>query len=122
MLNTIRNSLPASSRDQVYIWVAAAVTLLAGLGYVTNTAAALWSAAGISSVTLAYALVHATSSWRAALYGFIIAAAPLATWYSIGTEEGWAAVVVFAAAVLGLTKATSTSQTFDESVGLHRAE
>lgn len=110
-LETIRNVIPASLREQLYTYVAAGVLLLSGLGYVANSVASLWVAVGVASVTLLFALLHSLSPWRTALYGFLAALAPLALWYSIGTATGWAAVLGFAATVFGITKAASNTTT-----------
>ncbi|MFF2123783.1 hypothetical protein ACFVXH_41380, partial [Kitasatospora sp. NPDC058184] len=104
-LDTLRDRIPAAAREQLYTYVAAGVLLIAGLGYLSDVVAALWAAVGVASVTLLFALLHAASPWRTALYGLLAALAPLALWYSIGTETGWAAVLTFAATVFGLTKA-----------------
>lgn len=111
LLETIRTAIPETARVRLYTYVAAGVLLLSGLGYVADSVASLWSAVGISSVTLAFALLHSTSPWRTALYGFLVALAPLALWYSIGTATGWAAVLGFAATVFGITKAASNTIT-----------
>lgn len=111
ILEAIRAAVPETARVQLYTYVAAGVLLLSGLGYVADSVASLWSAVGIASVTLAFALLHSTSPWRTALYGFLVALAPLALWYSIGTATGWAAVLAFAATVFGITKAASNTVT-----------
>lgn len=111
LLETIRAAIPETARVRLYTYVAAGVLLLSGLGYVADSVASLWSAVGISSVTLAFALLHSTSPWRTALYGFLVALAPLALWYSVGTATGWAAVLGFAATVFGITKAASNTIT-----------
>ncbi|MGC0364821.1 hypothetical protein ABH922_002805 [Rhodococcus sp. 27YEA15] len=121
ILDTIRAVIPATARTQYYTYVAAVVLLLSGLGYVAESVASLWSAAGIASVTLVFALLHSTSPWRTALYGFLAALAPLALWYSIGTATGWAAVLTFAATVFGITKAASNTIVTAVPGGRHRA-
>lgn len=104
-LETLRTSVPSAVREQLYTYVAAGVLLIAGLGYISDEVAALWTAVGLATVTLLFALVHSTSPWRTALYALLAAVAPLALWYSIGTETGWTAVLAFAATVFGITKA-----------------
>lgn len=112
-LETIRNAIPAKLREQLYIYVAAGVFLLSGLGYLTESVASLWVAVGTASVTLAFALLHSLSPWRTALYGLLAALAPLALWYSIGTASGWAALIAFAATIFGLSKAASKTSIID---------
>nr|WP_179275250.1 hypothetical protein [Rhodococcus sp. 06-1059B-a] len=104
-LDSIRATIPARIREQLYTYVAAGVLLLAGLGYISSAVAALWTAVGLASVTLLFALLHSTSPWRTSLYALLATIAPLALWYSIGTETGWAAVLTFAATIFGITKA-----------------
>ncbi|HEY9312126.1 phage holin [Williamsia sp.] len=108
-LDTIRTAVPATARAKYYTYVAAGVLLMSGLGVVTETVASLWSAAGLASVTLVFALLHSLSPWRTALYGFLATLAPLALWYSIGTATQWVAVLSFAATVFGITKAASNT-------------
>lgn len=109
MLDKIRALVPAAAREQYYTYAAAAIMLLSGLGYISQTLAALWIAAAGASITLLFALLHSLSPWRTALYGLLAAAAPLALWYSIGTEQNWAAAVAFAGVLLGVTKAAANA-------------
>lgn len=111
MLEKIRALVPPAAREQYYTYAAAAIMLLAGLGYISQTLAALWTAAAGASITLLFALLHSLSPWRTALYGLLAAAAPLAIWYSIGSERGWVAAVAFAGVVLGVTKAAANTST-----------
>lgn len=120
MLDTFRAALPASSRDRVYEIAAAAIVLLAGIGAVAEEAVPLWIAAATAVLVLLYALIHSTSAWSTALYGVVAAVAPLATWYSLGDGKTWAAIVGFAAVVLGTTTAASRSDTYDVVAGIGR--
>lgn len=122
MLDSLRTALPASARDRLYTWAAALVALLAGLGYLGDAVAALWSAVALASVTLLFALLHSTSPWRSSLYAVVAAVGPLAVWYGIGSVSSWAAVLAFAGAVFGLSTATSNTASFDASAGRHRLE
>ncbi|NKS62363.1 hypothetical protein GS966_19970 [Rhodococcus hoagii] len=110
MLDYLRRLIPATLREQLYTYAVAAVMLLAGLGYISNAAAALWTAVAGASVTLVFALLHSLSPWRTALYGLLAAVAPLMLWYSIGTEQGWAAVLAFAGVLFGITKAATNTR------------
>lgn len=123
MLDTIRTAMPAASRDKVYEIASAFIVLLAGVGVVGAQAASLWTATVVAVLALLYALIHSTSPWRTALYGVVAAVSPLATWYSLGSDQTWAAVVMFAAVVLGVTKAAAKSGTYDAvaGIGRHRA-
>lgn len=111
MLEKIRTLVPAAVREQLYTYVAAAIMLLAGLGYISQTVAALWVAVAGASITLVFALLHSLSPWRTALYGVLAAIAPLALWYSIGTGQTWAAALAFAGVLLGVTKAAANTTT-----------
>ncbi|RYE40730.1 MAG: hypothetical protein EOP24_39685 [Hyphomicrobiales bacterium] len=104
-LDTLRDRIPAAAREQLYTYATAAVLLVAGLGYISQEEAPLWVAVVGASVVLLFALTHSTSPWRTSLYALLAVLAPLALWYSIGTETGWAAVLTFAATVFGITKA-----------------
>lgn len=118
ILDTVRGIVPAAARDKVYTLASAGVLLLAGLGLISDEVAPLWFAVAGASVVLLFAVLHATSPWRAALYGFIAVLAPLALWYSLGTATGWAAVLTFAATALGITKAAGSTPA---AGGRHRA-
>ncbi|MBM4525192.1 hypothetical protein GS462_11295 [Rhodococcus hoagii] len=109
MLEKIRSLIPATAREQYYTYAAAAIMLLSGLGYISQTLAALWIAAAGASITLVFALLHSLSPWRTALYGLLAAAAPLALWYSIGTGQDWTAALAFAGVLLGVTKAAANT-------------
>lgn len=111
ILDTIRAAIPASARVKYYTYVAAGVLLLSGFGVITDALAPLWTASGLASVTLIFALLHSLSPWRTALYGFLATLAPLALWYSIGTATQWVAVLGFAATVFGITKAAGNTAT-----------
>lgn len=119
MLNTIRTTLPASSRDQIYATAGAFVVLLGGIGVVAEEAVALWAGAVVALLALAFAVLHSTSSVRTGLYAVVAALAPLATWYSVGTGQSWAAVVTFAGVLFGTSQAVAHTSTY---VGKHRAE
>lgn len=126
VLDTLRGLVPAGAREQVYTVVSAGVALFAGLGFITQGAAGLWVPAALAAVTLLFAVLHSTSTIRTAVYALLAAAAPLAVWYSVGTSTQWAAVLAFAGAALGLTKAAGrTPAVVDGDVvagGRHRAE
>ncbi|MBM4708712.1 hypothetical protein GS504_24475 [Rhodococcus hoagii] len=110
MLDYLRRLIPATSRERIYTYTVAIVMMLVGLGYLSNTLAALWIAVLGASVTLIFALLHSLSPWRTALYGLLAAAAPLLLWYSIGTEQGWAAVLGFAGVLFGITTAATNTR------------
>ncbi|QSE94203.1 hypothetical protein JWS13_39200 [Rhodococcus pseudokoreensis] len=106
-LDTIRHTIPAAARDRIYTYATAAVLMVAGLGYISQEEAALWVAVTGASIVLLFALLHSTSPWRTALYALLATLAPLALWYSIGTETGWTAVLTFAATIFGITRAAA---------------
>ncbi|WP_064076708.1 phage holin [Prescottella equi] len=110
MLDYLRRLIPATSRERIYTYAVAIVMLLVGLGYLSDTVAALWIAVLGASVTLIFALLHSLSPWRTALYGLLAAVAPLMLWFSIGTQQGWAAALGFAGVLFGITKAATNTR------------
>lgn len=126
MLTKLRTLLPYEKRQEVYALAAAFVVMLGGFGVANDEALALWSGAGVSGLALLYALLHATSAWRGALFSFLVVLQPLAVLYSLGTNQQWAAVIVFAGTAFGLNKATAKApividETGQEVGGRHRS-
>lgn len=111
LLERARTLIPATARLQYYRIAVAAIVLLGGLGFISQSLLALWIAVAGASVTLLFALLHSLSTWSTAVYGLIAALAPLLLAYSIGTEQGWAAVITFAGIVFGVTTAASRTTT-----------
>ena len=67
MLDTVRAAVPAAARERLYVIAAAAVTLLASWGVIEVTTVPAWVALAASVVTLAFAILHSTSTLRTAL-------------------------------------------------------
>ncbi|NKU15257.1 hypothetical protein GS928_19240 [Rhodococcus hoagii] len=59
---------------------------------------------------LIFALLHSLSHGRSRAVRPSRAAAPLLLWYSIGTEQGWAAVLGFAGVLFGITTAATNTR------------
>lgn len=124
LLGRLRTLIPATARLQYYRLAVAVIVLLGGLGFISQSLLAVWIAVAGASVTLLFALLHSLSTWSTALYGLIAALAPLLLAYSIGTEQGWAAVITFAGIVFGVTTAASRTTTLAAPIhdlALHRS-
>lgn len=117
MLEKLRTLLPYEKRQEVYTFAAAFIVMLGGFGVANEQELALWSGAVLSGLALLYALLHVTSAVRAAMFSFLIVLQPLAVLYSLGTDQQWAAVLVFAGTVFGLNKATAKAPTVIDETG-----
>lgn len=94
-------------REPAYRFVTGAVGLLAALAYLTQEEATLWTQLGLSVVTLLFATLFATSTWRLVLYPALAASAALLTWYGIGTDEQWALILSAGVQMFGLSTASA---------------
>lgn len=88
-------------RERIYDAVGVVVVLLGSWGLVDDQAAATLAQVVLALVALLFAMLHATSEVRIALYGLLAAAQAVAALFAIGTDAQWAAVLAMAAAVLG---------------------
>ena len=68
VLNWLRGLFPPDRREQLYRAAGAVTMLLFGLGVLTSDQAAQWAQLGVSLVTLLFAALYSTSTWRTALY------------------------------------------------------
>lgn len=111
VLDKLRSAVPASARERVYVIAAAAVTLLASWGTIDAATAPAWAALVASAVTLAFAILHSTSTVRTALYSTLLTVQGVAQVYGILSDVQWASIAGLAAAVLGLSVAAAKSPT-----------
>lgn len=88
-------------RERIYDAVGVVVVLLGSWGLVDDQVAATLAQMVLAMVALLFAMLHATSEVRIALYGLLGAAQAVAGLFAIGTDAQWAAVLAMAAAVLG---------------------
>lgn len=94
-------------RETGYRWVSGAVGLLLTLAYLSQEEAALWTQLGLSSVTLLFAGLFATSTWRRVLFPFLAAAGGLLVWYGVGTEQAWPLILQAALQMFGISTAAA---------------
>lgn len=123
-METIRNLIPADARAAWYAVSSAVVSALVAWGVLEEAAAPAVTGVVIAAVTLIFALVHSTSPWRQALYGFAAALAILGTYLGWGTEMQMGALVSIVASVLGIGTAAATTNPDqpDQYAGAHRLE
>lgn len=96
-----------AQREGWYRAISGLFLLLWAGGVLAQEEALVWSQFGISTVTLLFAVLYATSSWRVALYGLIVPLSAVLTWYGIATGVDWPLVAAAVAQVLGITTAAA---------------
>lgn len=106
-LGALAAKINPAEREGWYRAVSGLFLMLWAIGVLTQDEAAKWTQFGISTVTLLFALLYATSPWRVALYGLIVPLAGLLTWYGIATGVNWPLVAAAVAQVLGITTAAA---------------
>lgn len=94
-------------RETAYRFINAALLALLGLGFLSAQEVALWTELGIGTVTLIFAALYATSSWRLALYALIAPLSLVLGWYGIAKGVDWAIVAMAVAQALGITTAAA---------------
>lgn len=111
MLEKIRSVLRPELRERAYVLVGAIVTGLTSMSLVDAGTATAWGSLVVSALTLAIALLHSTSTWRSALYSFMLAMQAVAGVYGILTENAWGLIIQITAALLGLGTAAAKTPT-----------
>ena len=111
MIESLRLTLPAESRGRVYTTAAALVAALVSWGVLDDALAPAVVGVVGASITLAYALLHSTSTWRSAVYSLTVAVGPLAVAVGWGTDNHWVAAAALVSAALGLNVAAHHAPT-----------
>ncbi|MFN6543930.1 phage holin [Mycolicibacterium nivoides] len=106
-LGALAAKINPAQREGWYRAVSGLFFMLWAVGVLTQDEAAKWTQFGISSVTLLFALLYATSPWRVAIYGLIVPLSAVLTWYGIATGINWPLVAAAVAQVLGITTAAA---------------
>ena len=94
-------------RETGYRVVTGVVGLLLAFAYLSQEEAALWTQLGLSTVTLVFAALFATSTWRQVLYPVLAAAGALLVWYGVVTGEQWPLILQAAIQLFGLSTAAA---------------
>lgn len=115
VLGKLRDLFPASEREGFYRGVSAFIILLFAFGVLDENEAALWTQLAVSAVTCLFALLHATSTWRAALYLIVGPLGAVLMGYGIVTDSRWALIAAAAGQALGIT--TAAAKTVQEPTG-----
>ncbi|AZA08688.1 phage holin [Corynebacterium pseudopelargi] len=114
MFDQIRNTIPASSRGTLYAVVAALAPALIAWGVLGEEQAAAVVGVLTAVVTLAFAVVHSTSSVRTAIYGVVAAVtAALAVW-GYGDPAQWDTILGIVAPALGMGVAAANTPVVEE--------
>jgi len=94
-------------REAAYRFITGLVALLLAFAYLTEEEAALWTQLGLSSVTLLFAALFATSTWRQVLYPVLAAGGAILVWYGLVTDEALPLILSAAAQMFGLSTASA---------------
>lgn len=123
MLDSVRNAIPASARGTAYAVVAAVAPALIAWGILDEVQAAAVVGVITAVVTLAFAILHSTSSPRTALYGLMAAGTVALAVWGYGSPEQWAAILAIIAPILGVGVAAANTPHEETAapVGAHRA-
>lgn len=111
VLDTLRTKIPAGARDSWYRYGGALIVFLGSWGAMDVSTVPQWSALVAGVVTLLFAALHSTSSWRTGLYLLLVAVQGVAGLYGILGDEKWGAILALAAVVLGVATAASNTPT-----------
>lgn len=111
MIESLRLTIPAESRGRVYTTAAALVAALVSWGVLDDALAPTVVGVVGASITLAYALLHSTSTWRSAVYALTVAVGPLSVALGWGTDNHWVAAAALVSAALGLNVAAHHAPT-----------
>lgn len=106
-IDRLRALIPASSREGLYRIAGAVTTLLFGLGVLTSDEAAQWAQLIVSLITLLFAFLYATSSWRVALYAVTGPLGSILMAYGIVNDVRWAVIAASVGYALGITSAAA---------------
>jgi hypothetical protein len=74
----------------------------------------LWTQLGVSTVTLLFAMLYSTSTWRTALYAVVGPLGALLMGYSIVNDVRWALITAAVGQLFGIT--TAAAKTVQSSV------
>lgn len=106
-LDRVRAVVPENQREAVYRFVGGLGLFLFAFGVLDDMEASLWTQLGVSTVTLLFALLYATSTWRVALYAVVGPLGAVLMAYSIVTETRWGLIVAATGQALGITTAAA---------------
>lgn len=98
-------------RETAYRFAAALSTFLFAFGVLDSQEASLWTQLAVSTITLLFALLYATSGWRATIYAVTGPLGAILMWYGIVTDVRWALITAAVAQVFGLTTAAAKTIT-----------
>lgn len=121
IVDRLRTLVPQSSREGLYRLAGAVTTLLFGLGVLTSDQAAQWAQLTVSLITLLFAFLYATTSWRLALYAVTGPLGSILMAYGIVNDARWAVIAASVGYALGITTAAAKVVQFPaDSAGQHR--
>ncbi|OMB79310.1 hypothetical protein A5743_14355 [Mycolicibacterium conceptionense] len=107
MLGRIRAWVKPEWREPGYRVAGAAIMMLFALGVLKQEEAALWTQLVVSVITSLFALLFATSTWRAALYLIVGPLGGVLMWYGIVNAATWAVIAAAVAQAFGITTAAA---------------
>ncbi|WP_443677893.1 phage holin [Mycolicibacterium fortuitum] len=107
ILGRIRARVKPEWREPSYRVAGAVIMMLFALGVLKREEAALWTQLVVALITCLFALLFATSTWRAALYLIVGPLGAVLMWYGIVNSETWAVIAAAVAQAFGITTAAA---------------
>jgi len=99
--------VPLGFRETAYRYAAALTALLFAFGVLDSQEASLWTQLAVSTITLLFALLYATSALSAAIYTLTGPLGAILMWYGIVNEVRWALITAAVGQVFGITTAAA---------------
>jgi uncharacterized membrane protein len=110
-LDPIRSVVPAAARERAYVVVTMIVGVLASWSLLDASLVQPVLQLVLSTLTLGFAVLYATSAWRTALYGVLLAVQALAMALHFLNDQQWTAILALAATLLGTATAAAKTPT-----------
>ena len=103
----LQSHVPLGFRETAYRYAAALTALLFAFGVLDSQEASLWTQLAVSTVTLLFALLYASSGLSAAIYTITGPLGAVLMWYGIVNSVRWALITAAVGQVFGITTAAA---------------
>jgi len=107
LVDRLRRLVPERAREAWYRAATGGVMLLFALGVLDADGAAVWVQFALGTVTLAFALLYATTRWRMALYAVTGPLGGVLGYYGLVTDTKWALITAAVAQAFGIATAAA---------------
>lgn len=103
----LQSHVPLGFRETAYRYAAALTTLLFAFGVLDSQEASLWTQLGVSTVTLLFALLYASSGLSATIYTVTGPLGAVLMWYGIVSDTRWALITAATGQLFGIATAAA---------------